>query len=44
VAALRKLVNEKFVIDIGITGPDHETGLGFITYLSKDELMRWFEA
>mmetsp|Transcript_6557 Transcript_6557/g.12358 ORF Transcript_6557/g.12358 Transcript_6557/m.12358 type:complete len:366 (+) Transcript_6557:137-1234(+) len=41
-AALRKVLNEKFVIDIGITGPDNETGLGFITYLSKDELMRLF--
>lgn len=41
-AALRKVVNEKFLVDIGITGPDNETGLGFLTYLSKDELMKLF--
>mmetsp|Transcript_25744 Transcript_25744/g.37754 ORF Transcript_25744/g.37754 Transcript_25744/m.37754 type:complete len:365 (+) Transcript_25744:294-1388(+) len=38
-ATLRKVLNEKFLIDIGITGPDNETGLGFLSYLSKDELM-----
>jgi Subtilisin-like serine proteases len=41
-SALRKVVNEKFLVDIGITGPDNETGLGFLTYLSKDELMKLF--
>lgn len=36
--SLRKMLNERFAIDIGIKGPDNETGLGFLTYLSKDEL------
>lgn len=36
--SLRKILNERFAIDIGIKGPDNETGLGFLTYLSKDEL------
>jgi len=35
--SLRKLLNEKFLIDIGVKGPDNSTGLGFLTYLSKEE-------
>lgn len=38
-ATLRKLLNETFLVDIGVTGPDNETGLGFLSYLSKDELV-----
>jgi len=38
-ASLREVLNEKFLKDIGVTGPDNETGLGFLSYLSKDELM-----
>ncbi len=37
--SLRKVLNDKFLTDIGVTGPDNETGLGFLSYLSKDELM-----
>jgi hypothetical protein len=36
-ASLRKLLNEKFVVDIGVTGPDNATGLGFLTYLNEEE-------
>jgi len=36
-ASLRELLNEKFCIDIGVKGADTETGLGFLTYLSKEE-------
>jgi subtilisin family serine protease len=36
-ASLRELLNEKFCIDIGVKGPDNATGLGFLTYLSKEE-------
>ena len=38
-ASLREVLNEKFAIDIGIKGADNETGLGFLSYLSKDEVM-----
>jgi len=38
-SSLREVLNEKFLKDIGVTGPDNETGLGFLSYLSKDELM-----
>jgi len=34
---LRKLLKKKFLIDIGVTGPDNETGLGFLTFLTKAE-------
>jgi len=36
-AAMRELINEKYLIDIGVKGPDNATGLGFLTYLTKDE-------
>jgi len=36
-ASLRQLLNDKFCVDIGIKGPDNATGLGFLTYLTKDE-------
>jgi len=37
-AALREVLNEKYLIDIGMKqGFDNGTGLGFLTYLSKDE-------
>lgn len=37
-AALREVLNEKYLIDIGMKqGFDNATGLGFLTYLSKDE-------
>ena len=29
---------KKYVIDIGVTGPDNATGLGFLSYLSKKEV------
>jgi len=35
--ALRKLLKKKFLIDIGVKGPDNETGLGFLTFLTKQE-------
>ena len=38
-ASLREVLNEKFLKDIGVTGPYNETCLGFLSYLSKDELM-----
>ena len=33
---IRKRLNE-YALDIGVPGPDNATGLGFLTYLSKDE-------
>ena len=36
-AAMRALLKEKYVIDIGVTGADNATGLGFLTYLTKAE-------
>lgn len=38
----RALLNEKFVIDIGTKGSDVMTGLGFLTYLSKEEFEEGF--
>ncbi len=38
-ATLKELLKTKFLTDIGITCPDNETGLGFLSYLSEDELM-----
>ena len=35
--SLRKLIDDEFTMDIGIKGPDNATGLGFLTYLTKDE-------
>jgi hypothetical protein len=40
-ASLREVLNEKYVRDIGVTGPDNETGLGFLTYLDETE-SDWF--
>lgn len=36
-AAMRALLKEKYTIDIGVTGADNATGLGFVTYLTKAE-------
>lgn len=36
-AYIRKLLNKKYLIDIGLKGSDNSTGLGFLTYLNKDE-------
>jgi subtilisin family serine protease len=36
-ASLRKLIDEEFLKDIGVKGPDNETGLGFLTYLTNAE-------
>merc|ERR1712038_116705 len=36
-AEIRKLLNDKYLIDIGLKGPDNATGLGFVTYLTKEE-------
>ena len=41
-ASCRKLLNEKFLIDIGVKGSDNATGLGFLTYLSKKEFEEGF--
>ncbi len=38
----RKVLNAEFAIDIGVKGPDNSTGLGFLSYLSKDEVMSMF--
>jgi len=35
--SLRKLLNANFVRDIGTKGRDNATGLGFISYLDKEE-------
>jgi subtilisin len=35
-AALRERLND-YVLDIGMPGPDNATGLGFLTYLTKEE-------
>jgi len=36
-------LNKKYLIDIGVTGPDTETGLGFLTYLTKEEYSNVWE-
>ena len=36
--ALKKLLASKYAIDIGTQGPDTSTGVGFVTYLAKQEL------
>jgi hypothetical protein len=38
----RALLNEKFVIDVGTEGIDNATGLGFLTYLTRDEFEKDF--
>ncbi len=35
-ASLRSILG-KLAIDIGVTGPDNATGLGFLSYLNKAE-------
>jgi len=42
VDGLRKRL-DKFALDIGVPGPDNSTGLGFLTYLSKEEFDSVFE-
>ena len=37
-AELRNVLNEKYLVDIGVKGADNATGLGFLTYLTKSEL------
>jgi len=41
--ALRKLLKKKFLIDIGVTGPDNETGLGFLTFLTNVNLTLFYK-
>jgi major intracellular serine protease len=41
-ASCRALLNEKFCIDIATKGRDNATGLGFLTYLSKEEFEKGF--
>ena len=36
-ASLRFVLNAKFLTDIGLTGPDNLTGLGFLSYLNAEE-------
>jgi len=38
----RALLNDKFVIDVGAEGVDNATGLGFLTYLTRDEFEKDF--
>ena len=38
----RALLNDKFVIDVVVEGKDNATGLGFLTYLTKDEFEKDF--
>lgn len=38
----RDLINDKFLIDIGSEGKDRSTGLGYLTYLTKDEFESQF--
>ena len=36
-AGLRRVLKKRCRIDIGARGPDNATGLGFLTYLTKEE-------
>lgn len=36
-ATLRSVLKKRCLIDIGAKGPDNATGLGFLTYLTKEE-------
>jgi subtilisin family serine protease len=36
-ASLREVLNEEYVRDIGVKGPDNETGLGFLSYLDEKQ-------
>lgn len=40
---LLKLLNEKYLVDIDQPGRDNESGLGFLTYLDKDEFNDMFK-
>ena len=42
--SLRTLLNDKFVMDIGVKGPDNATGLGFLTYLNKKEYKKLWKS
>ena len=42
-ASIRKLLNQKYVVDIGIDGPDNSTGLGFLSYLNNEEFQSTWE-
>ena len=35
--SLRRLLKKRFLIDVGAKGPDNATGLGFLSYLNKEE-------
>mmetsp|Transcript_6160 Transcript_6160/g.3702 ORF Transcript_6160/g.3702 Transcript_6160/m.3702 type:complete len:81 (+) Transcript_6160:293-535(+) len=39
-AELREVLNEKYLIDIGVKGADNATGLGFLSYLTKREIKK----
>ena len=41
-AEMRERLNE-YAIDIGVSGPDNATGLGFLTYLTKEEFDAMWE-
>lgn len=40
---IRKRLTQQYTEDIGIVGNDVSTGLGFITYLNKEELAKNFD-
>lgn len=37
-AALKKILSSRYAVDIGAEGRDSSTGVGFVTFLSKEEL------
>ena len=39
----RQFLNENCVVDVAEAGRDNTTGLGFLTYLSKDEFDDTFD-
>lgn len=41
-SAIRTKLTNEYSMDIGAPGPDTSTGLGFVTYLSEDELAQYF--
>ena len=42
--SLRKLLDDKFTVDIASEGRDTQTGLGFLTYLNEEEFEKEFSA
>ena len=42
-AYVRKLLNGNFLVDIEVEGPDNLSGLGFLTYLTKEEFQEVWE-